>query len=100
MNSHYFHVEDICVCLLTSARRLLLQDNGKHCVLMQTLPCAFLYISQSLKDLSMRTDYRQRLLTLCSDVGLATEAKEGRYEYFPEFICPDSHVLENSQITT
>lgn len=44
----------------------------------ETLPCAFLYISQSLNDPRMRTDYRHRLLVLCSDVGLATEAKEGR----------------------
>lgn len=76
------------------------KDNGKYGVLVQTLPRAFLYISQSLKDPRMRTDYRQRLLILCSDVGLATEAREGRYLYFPdEFTCLDSHFLENLQKT-
>ncbi|KAG0598394.1 hypothetical protein M758_12G069200 [Ceratodon purpureus] len=61
---------------LESAYSRLAPELATECE--ETLPTALLYVSQSLKDPSMRTDYRQRLLILCSDVGLATDSKEGR----------------------
>lgn len=46
--------------------------------LQQTLPSAFLHIAQGLKEPELRSDYRQRLLSLCSDVSLIVESKLGR----------------------
>lgn len=45
---------------------------------VETLPAGFLLIAKGLTSTKLRTDYRHRLLTLCSDVGLAAEAKSGR----------------------
>ncbi|KAJ6739042.1 hypothetical protein OIU74_003911 [Salix koriyanagi] len=45
---------------------------------VETLPAGFLLIASRLKDMKMRSDYRHRLLSLCSDVGLAAESKSGR----------------------
>ncbi|KAL3684958.1 hypothetical protein R1sor_002980 [Riccia sorocarpa] len=45
---------------------------------LETLPAAFLQIARGLKQPNLRMDYRQRLLALCSDVGLVAEAKNGR----------------------
>ncbi|KAG4159921.1 hypothetical protein ERO13_D02G202895v2 [Gossypium hirsutum] len=44
----------------------------------ETLPAGFLLIATGLKNAKLRSDYRHRLLSLCSDVGLAAEAKSGR----------------------
>uniref|UniRef100_A0A1S3YAB4 Phosphatidylinositol 4-kinase alpha 1-like n=1 Tax=Nicotiana tabacum TaxID=4097 RepID=A0A1S3YAB4_TOBAC len=41
---------------------------------IETLPTGFLLIAKSLTTPKLRTDYRHRLLSLCSDVGLATES--------------------------
>ncbi|KAL2653163.1 hypothetical protein R1flu_021291 [Riccia fluitans] len=45
---------------------------------LETLPAAFLQIARGLKQPNLRMDYRQRLLALCSEVGLVAEAKNGR----------------------
>ncbi|XP_024530657.1 phosphatidylinositol 4-kinase alpha 1 [Selaginella moellendorffii] len=45
---------------------------------VETLPLAFYVIAGGLKDHVLRNDYRQRLLILCSEVGLVAEAKSGR----------------------
>ncbi|KAF9684342.1 hypothetical protein SADUNF_Sadunf04G0108400 [Salix dunnii] len=45
---------------------------------VETLPAGFLLIASRLKNMKMRSDYRHRLLSLCSDVGLAAESKSGR----------------------
>ncbi|XP_057550570.1 phosphatidylinositol 4-kinase alpha 1 [Amaranthus tricolor] len=45
---------------------------------VETLPAAFLLIALGLKENKLRSDYRHRLLSLCSDVGLAAESKGGR----------------------
>lgn len=45
---------------------------------VETLPAAFLLIAQGLTEIKLRSDYRHRLLSLCSDVGLAAESKGGR----------------------
>ncbi|KAK9691100.1 hypothetical protein RND81_09G176000 [Saponaria officinalis] len=45
---------------------------------VETLPAAFLLIAQGLAESKLRSDYRHRLLSLCSDVGLAAESKSGR----------------------
>lgn len=45
---------------------------------VETLPAGFLSIATGLKSVKMRSDYRHRLLSLCSDVGLAAESKSGR----------------------
>ncbi|BBM99121.1 phosphatidylinositol 4-kinase A [Marchantia polymorpha subsp. ruderalis] len=45
---------------------------------LETLPAAFLQIARGLRQPTLRLDYRQRLLALCSDVGLVAEAKNGR----------------------
>ncbi|KAL4281053.1 hypothetical protein GQ457_03G003850 [Hibiscus cannabinus] len=44
----------------------------------ETLPAGFLLIATNLKNAKLRSDYRHRLLSLCSDVGLAAESKSGR----------------------
>ncbi|KAL0722968.1 hypothetical protein Bca4012_037567 [Brassica carinata] len=44
---------------------------------VETLPAGFLTIASGLKDTKLRSDYRHRLLSLCSDVGLAAESKSG-----------------------
>ncbi|GMI74628.1 hypothetical protein like AT1G49340 [Hibiscus trionum] len=44
----------------------------------ETLPAGFLLIATDLKNAKLRSDYRHRLLSLCSDVGLAAESKSGR----------------------
>ncbi len=49
---------------------------------MQTLPGALLCIAQRLETVKLRSDYRQRLLVLFSDVARAAEAKEGRFVYY------------------
>lgn len=45
---------------------------------VETLPSAFLTIASDLFQPKLRADYRQRLLQLCSDVGLAAESKSGK----------------------
>ncbi|XP_038707834.1 phosphatidylinositol 4-kinase alpha 1-like isoform X2 [Tripterygium wilfordii] len=45
---------------------------------VETLPAGFLLIASGLTCPKLRSDYRQRLLSLCSDVGLAAESKSGR----------------------
>lgn len=45
---------------------------------VETLPSAFQQIARDLRDPRFRLDYRQRLLQLCSDVGLVAEARVGR----------------------
>ncbi|GLJ12893.1 hypothetical protein SUGI_0199940 [Cryptomeria japonica] len=45
---------------------------------VETLPAAFLSVACGLHDAKLRSDYRHRLLALCSDVGLAAESKSGR----------------------
>lgn len=44
---------------------------------VETLPAGFLLIASGLKSGKLRLDYRQRLLSLSSDVGLAAESKSG-----------------------
>ncbi|XP_010255687.1 PREDICTED: phosphatidylinositol 4-kinase alpha 1-like isoform X2 [Nelumbo nucifera] len=45
---------------------------------VETLPAGFLLIATGLTNPKLRSDYRHRLLSLCSDVGLAAESKSGR----------------------
>ncbi|OMO63448.1 hypothetical protein COLO4_32443 [Corchorus olitorius] len=45
---------------------------------VETLPAGFLMIATGLKSTKLRSDYRHRLLSLCSDVGLVAESKSGR----------------------
>ncbi|KAI8028184.1 Phosphatidylinositol 4-kinase alpha 1 [Camellia lanceoleosa] len=45
---------------------------------VETLPAGFLLIASALSSSKLRSDYRHRLLSLCSDVGLAAESKSGR----------------------
>uniref|UniRef100_A0A7N0T3D3 1-phosphatidylinositol 4-kinase n=1 Tax=Kalanchoe fedtschenkoi TaxID=63787 RepID=A0A7N0T3D3_KALFE len=45
---------------------------------IETLPAGFLRIASGLTNNKLRADYRHRLLSLCSDVGLAAESKNGR----------------------
>ncbi|GLT52926.1 hypothetical protein SLA2020_262340 [Shorea laevis] len=45
---------------------------------VETLPAGFLLIASGLTSGKLRSDYRHRLLSLCSDVGLAAESKSGR----------------------
>lgn len=63
-------------------RKVLLEVPHVMGVGMQTLPGALLCIAQRLETVKLRSDYRQRLLVLCSDVGRAAEAKEGRFVYY------------------
>jgi hypothetical protein len=63
-------------------RKVLLEVPHAMGVGMQTLPGALLCIAQRLETVKLRSDYRQRLLVLCSDVGRAAEAKEGRFVYY------------------
>ncbi|KAI3774770.1 hypothetical protein L1987_49332 [Smallanthus sonchifolius] len=44
---------------------------------LETLPAGFELIARDLTNATLRVDYRQRLLSLCSDVGLAAESKTG-----------------------
>ncbi|KAL8189102.1 hypothetical protein R6Q57_029363 [Mikania cordata] len=44
---------------------------------LETLPAGFELIARGLTNDKLRVDYRQRLLSLCSDVGLAAESKSG-----------------------
>ncbi|KAK9071177.1 hypothetical protein SSX86_009745 [Deinandra increscens subsp. villosa] len=44
---------------------------------IETLPAGFELIARGLTNAKLRVDYRQRLLSLCSDVGLAAESKSG-----------------------
>ncbi|CAA6664833.1 unnamed protein product [Spirodela intermedia] len=45
---------------------------------VETLPEGFLLVASRLRSSKLRSDYRYRLLSLCSDVGLAAESKTGR----------------------
>ncbi|KAL6517281.1 Phosphatidylinositol 4-kinase alpha 1 [Orobanche minor] len=45
---------------------------------IETLPAGFLSIARGITCNKLRSDYRHRLLSLCSDVGLAAESKSGR----------------------
>ncbi|XP_072972382.1 phosphatidylinositol 4-kinase alpha 1 [Typha angustifolia] len=45
---------------------------------VETLPAGFLLVASHLTSPKLRADYRHRLLSLCSDVGLAAESKSGR----------------------
>ncbi|KAK4401558.1 Phosphatidylinositol 4-kinase alpha 1, partial [Sesamum angolense] len=45
---------------------------------VETLPAGFLLIARGITSNKLRSDYRHRLLSLCSDVGLAAESKSGR----------------------
>ncbi|CAM8929529.1 unnamed protein product [Rhodiola kirilowii] len=51
------------------------EDNTER---IETLPTGFLRIASDLTNKKLRADYRHRLLSLCSDVGLAAESKDGR----------------------
>lgn len=51
-------------------------------VFLQTLPGAFLHIARGLKEPKLRSDFLQRMLMLCSDVGLVAESKIGRLGTF------------------
>lgn len=44
---------------------------------VETLPAGFLLIARGLTNTKLRLDYRNRLLSLCSDVGLAAESRSG-----------------------
>ncbi|KAK1358712.1 1-phosphatidylinositol 4-kinase [Heracleum sosnowskyi] len=44
---------------------------------VETLPSGFLIIARGLTNAKLRLDYRNRLLSLCSDVGLAAESRSG-----------------------
>ncbi|KAM7253669.1 hypothetical protein ACFE04_021823 [Oxalis oulophora] len=44
---------------------------------VETLPAGFLLVARDLKNIKLRSDYRHRLLSLCSDVGLFAESKSG-----------------------
>ncbi|KAK2665282.1 hypothetical protein Ddye_003856 [Dipteronia dyeriana] len=44
----------------------------------ETLPAGFLLIASGLTSTKLRSDFRHRMLSLCSDVGLAAESKSGR----------------------
>ncbi|XP_020580537.1 phosphatidylinositol 4-kinase alpha 1 isoform X2 [Phalaenopsis equestris] len=44
----------------------------------ETLPAGFLLVASRLTSTKLRVDYRHRLLSLCSDVGLACESNSGR----------------------
>lgn len=48
---------------------------------VQALPTGFLRVASGLNIPKLRTDYRHRLLSLCSDVGLSAESKSGRYKF-------------------
>ncbi|KAL6909487.1 hypothetical protein ACP4OV_001768 [Aristida adscensionis] len=43
----------------------------------ETLPAGFLLVASNLTSTKLRSDYRHRLLSLCSDVGLAAESRSG-----------------------
>lgn len=45
---------------------------------VEILPAGFRLIASGLKSTKLQLEYRHRLLTLCSDVGLAAESKSGR----------------------
>lgn len=45
---------------------------------VETLPAGFLLVASRLAISKLRGDYRHRLLSLCSDVGLASESNSGR----------------------
>ncbi|KAL0912173.1 hypothetical protein M5K25_018130 [Dendrobium thyrsiflorum] len=45
---------------------------------LETLPAGFLLVASRLTSSKLRGDYRHRLLSLCSDVGLASESNSGR----------------------
>ncbi|CAL9779627.1 unnamed protein product [Musa acuminata subsp. burmannicoides] len=45
---------------------------------VETLPAGFLLVASRLTAAKLRSDYRHRLLSLCSDVGLAAESQSGR----------------------
>ncbi|KAJ4791345.1 Phosphatidylinositol 4-kinase [Rhynchospora pubera] len=45
---------------------------------VETLPAGFLLVASHLTSPKLRADLRHRLLSLCSDVGLASESKTGR----------------------
>lgn len=45
---------------------------------VETLPAGFLLVASRLSSPKLRSDYRHRILSLCSDVGLAAESKSGR----------------------
>ncbi|PSS29414.1 Phosphatidylinositol 4-kinase alpha 1 like [Actinidia chinensis var. chinensis] len=45
---------------------------------VETIPAGFLSIASALSSAKLRSDYRHRMLSLCSDVGLAAESKSGR----------------------
>ncbi|CAH8301812.1 unnamed protein product [Eruca vesicaria subsp. sativa] len=51
------------------------KSRTKH---LETLAAGFLTIANGLINTKLRADYRHRLLSLCSDVSLATESKNGR----------------------
>ncbi|KAM7479286.1 hypothetical protein LguiA_027499 [Lonicera macranthoides] len=44
---------------------------------VEILPAGFLHIGNGLTSTKLRADFRYRLLSLCSDVGLAAESKTG-----------------------
>lgn len=48
-------------------------------ITFKTLPAGFQSIAKGLTNEKLRVDFRHRLLSLCSDVGLAAESKSGRY---------------------
>ncbi|GKE70248.1 hypothetical protein Tco_1528320 [Tanacetum coccineum] len=46
-------------------------------ITFKTLPAGFQSIAKGLTNGKLRVDFRHRLLSLCSDVGLAAESKSG-----------------------
>ncbi|CAN1255641.1 Phosphatidylinositol 4-kinase alpha 1 [Linum perenne] len=55
-----------------------IRSATNYSVMFKTLPAGFLLIASGLRNPKLRVDYRHRLLSLCSDVGLAAESKSGR----------------------
>ncbi|XP_076897528.1 phosphatidylinositol 4-kinase alpha 1-like [Bidens hawaiensis] len=60
--------------LSTESNTLPEEANSER---IETLPAGFESIARGLTNAKLRADYRQRLLSLCSDVGLAAESKSG-----------------------
>ncbi|CAL5387480.1 unnamed protein product [Camellia sinensis] len=60
---------------LAESKTLAPEANAER---VETLPAGFLLIASALSNAKLRSDYRYRLLSFCSDVGLAAESKSGR----------------------
>lgn len=62
-----------CVFFLIFPTTLRLTDP----IALQSLAAGFLIIASGLMNTKLRADYRHHLLSLCSDVSLASESKSG-----------------------